>query len=284
MAGLAVAVVAMAILILGSGGNEGAVPSSGATLLQEWQSSIGLTTLNCNGTGAEPATGQGCRDAGRHRHQPIPNLQSSSSPGDARSLSGRRRRHGGGYAELEAIDVDRGELALALQGIALFDLDLALTDLTPTPENQSWFLRAVGTFETWGTDFQNWSDSSTAPRGGAGAGGRVERLHGPARDFRGADATAPIGWPPGDAAGVRPSPERRRGHHQDLRQAIAGPRASGWRWSGPSPSHRGAVSEASGALLTPQGDAQPLPARRRFRREVRSRPGNPLCRLKLPRL
>ena len=157
-AGLAVAVVAMAILIFGSGGNEGAYRQSVRPLLQEWQSSIGLTAINCSGTDAEPATGQDVETlagTGINLSLIYSQVQALETPDryqdgvDAMAAVS---------AELEAIDVDRGELALALQGIALFDLDLALADLSPTPGNQSWFLRAVGTFETWGTDFQNWSD------------------------------------------------------------------------------------------------------------------------------
>ncbi len=158
VAGLVAAGLVVAFLILGSGGNEEAYRQAVRPLLQEWQNSIGLTTLNCSGTGAEPATGQ--------------DVEALAGTGTDLSLIYRDvealetpDRYQDGVdamaaitAELEAIDVDRDELALALQGIAFFDVELALADLSPTPENQSWFLSAIGTFEIWGGDFQNWSD------------------------------------------------------------------------------------------------------------------------------
>ena len=60
--------------------------------------------------------------------------------------------------EIETIDLNRNELALALQEVALFDPQVALADLPPTAENQSWFIRVGGAFETWGSDFQAWSN------------------------------------------------------------------------------------------------------------------------------
>jgi hypothetical protein len=42
--------------------------------------------------------------------------------------------------------------------IAVFDPEEALAGVPPTEENVSWFLRASGAFETWGSDIEKWSD------------------------------------------------------------------------------------------------------------------------------